>query len=204
MRTTLRTNCDRRKLELHRAGTNVPRRFWHKGDIATVPNHVRFRRECVELSLRQLMTRHSVDRGGAAHHALSIPRCGPQRDCRKFDLQYPRAIMAAALVRLRRLDEAKAMTISREKTGGQLFDGPGHQKRDSANLVHINMDERIAVGIIRIDAQRGDSSRNCFVRNTGLKQRHVDHSSDTRGLAVVGVKFRLRPTVSAAKMTKVA
>jgi hypothetical protein len=59
MRTTLRTNCDRRKLELHRAGTNVPRRFWHKGDIATVPNHVRFRRECVELSLRQLMTRHS-------------------------------------------------------------------------------------------------------------------------------------------------
>jgi hypothetical protein len=72
------------------------------------------------------------------------------------------------------------------------------------NLVHMNVDDRIAVTIIRINAQRGDPSRNCFISNTRLKQQHVDHSSDTRRLAVVGVKFCPRLAVSAAKMTKVA
>ena len=72
------------------------------------------------------------------------------------------------------------------------------------NLVHMNVDDQIAVTIIRINAQRANSSRNCFISNTRLKQQHVDHNSYTRRLAVVGVKFRLRLAISAAKMTKVA
>ena len=43
-----------------------------------------------------------------------------------------------------------------------------------------------------------------FLGNTRLKQRYVDNGTDARGLSVVSVNFRLRPTVSAVKVTTVA
>jgi hypothetical protein len=75
----------------------------------------------------------------------------------------------------------------------------GNGAQPLINLVHINVDDRISISVTRIDAERADSSRNRFIGND-----HVDHSSDARGLAVVNVKFRVRPAVFAAKMTKVA
>jgi len=60
------------------------------------------------------------------------------------------------------------------------------------------------ISIIRLDAQRGDSSLDYFLGNTRLKQRYVDNGTDARGLSVVSVNFRLRPTVSAVKVTTVA
>jgi hypothetical protein len=67
------------------------------------------------------------------------------------------------------------------------------------DLVHINVDDRITISVTRIDAERANPSRNRFISND-----HVDHSPDARRLAVVNVKFRVRPAVSAAKVTKVA
>jgi hypothetical protein len=61
------------------------------------------------------------------------------------------------------------------------------------------VDDRITISVTRIDAERANPSRNRFISND-----HVDHSPDARRLAVVNVKFRVRPSVSAAKVTKVA
>jgi hypothetical protein len=65
------------------------------------------------------------------------------------------------------------------------------------DLVHINVDDRITISVTRIDAERANPSRNRFISDD-----HVDHSPDARRLAVVNVKFRVRPAASAAKVTR--
>jgi len=67
------------------------------------------------------------------------------------------------------------------------------------NLVHINVDDRVTISVTRIDAERVNPGRNRFISND-----HIDHNPDARGLAVVSVKFRERPAVSAAEVTKIA
>lgn len=52
--------------------------------------------------------------------------------------------------------------------------------------------------LIRINAERTDSTCDCFISNN-----HVEHTPDAWRVAVMEIKFRLRPAVSAMKMTKI-
>jgi hypothetical protein len=67
------------------------------------------------------------------------------------------------------------------------------------NLIHINVNDRIAAVQSGSKGAMTDASLNCLVSNND-----VDHSSDVRWIAIVDVEFRLHPAISAAKMIEIA